>query len=132
MANYYSMTRSNYFKVQDKDAFDKWCKQRGLEMIEAEMDDGSFLHGFIAEEGITDVYYDDNDEEHEYDIFNDLIAHLAEGEVAVVMTIGHEKMCYLSGCAFTVNSNGDTHTIDLNSIYDTAKKLGNLHTMAEY
>lgn len=72
----------------------------------------------------------------DYDSLLMLVAgHLVDGEVAVFMEVGFEKMRYLAGTAVAVNAIGDTRRIDLDEIYDLAKELatkGTVITRAEY
>lgn len=55
-------------------------------------------------------------------------AHLVDGDVAVFMEVGFEKMRYLGGLAYAINSAGDHRTVDLEGIYAAAKDLGNVTT----
>ena len=87
-----------------------------------------------------DVCIDDEADESgipcNYDSLLMLVAdHLVDGEVAIFMEVGFEKMRYLTGTAVAVNAIGDTRHIDLNSIYELAKELapeGTTITTAEY
>ena len=60
-----------------------------------------------------------------------LSAHLADGEVAVLMKIGNKKLRYVSGSAVAVNNQGSSVSINLGSIYRAARRLGGNITTAE-
>lgn len=103
---------------QGPEAFRSWCKGLGLEIIQNE--EQPDLYGFIAGEGIPPVRLDpETGEEEEIDFFAELAGHLAEGQVAEVREIGHEKMRYLIGITRAVRWDGEMLEIDLDDIYDT-------------
>lgn len=60
-----------------------------------------------------------------YESIPDLVAaHLVDGDVAVFLEVGAEKMRYLGGIAYAVNSQGESRTVSLEDIYEQAKPLG--------
>jgi len=65
-----------------------------------------------------------------YKSLDELIAsHLLEGQVAIFMEIGLEKMRYLGGSATAINSAGESRTIDLEDIYKIAQSLTDSNTV---
>lgn len=135
MADYIAQARSNYFKVKNEEQFRKFCERYGVEIIQSlpEGKDGSQQFGFLLYESLPTGRTDDGDEWIETDFIRELSEQLAEGEVAVVMEIGFEKMRYLNGYACAVNSKGKTVEIGLGEIYQRAKRtFGVLPTEAEY
>ena len=71
--------------------------------------------------------------EYDFDDFlEDLTKHLEENEVAIMIECGAEKLRYITGVAYAINSKGETSTINLNDIYEEANLLGNNITAAEY
>ena len=52
----------------------------------------------------------------------ELAAHLAEGQIAVLMESGHEKCSYIDGNAVAVDHAGNHVAIELRNIYDLAAK----------
>ena len=120
MANFNGTARSNYFKVKDVEAFKAWvetipdlvCWEReGLYAIRSEdFDTGCW----------PSTRYDDEDED--LNLTGELAEHLAEGEVAVLMEAGAEKLRYISGWAVAVNHKGEEVSISLYNIYDLAEK----------
>lgn len=119
MANYIPFARTNYFRVKDNDAFIKWLDEiPGLEYYQ----DGK---GFciLFDEGIPFWFYDDETgEERELLFMNELSAFLAEGEVAIAMEVGFEKLRYLTGVAIAVNDKGEELDVSINDIYKKVEK----------
>ena len=69
----------------------------------------------------------------DYDSLHTMVAaHLIEGDVAVFMEVGSEKMRYLAGDTVAVNSAGDSRRVSLSDIYGAAKSLGATVTDASY
>ena len=129
MANYVPFMRSNYFKVKDPQAFEAFCKKWDLELIKTPdpQDPQGQLFGCVnnGETGLPCGYYDkEKDEFVEEDFMKTLSGHLCEGWVAVVREVGYEKMRYLVGFTVAVNSAGRSCVVDLDAIYDRARRLG--------
>ena len=138
MANYYSSARTNYFRVKDVDAFNKWIKQfSGLETIVHETE-GTI--GVLFEDGVprlrleTEKFADgsEHDVDVEVDFMEELALHLADNEVAILQEAGAEKLRYINGYAIAVNNKGERRQISIDKIYDLAKELGSNITRAEY
>ncbi|MGE0131508.1 MAG: hypothetical protein AB7U82_25785 [Blastocatellales bacterium] len=135
MANYTATFRSNYFAVKDVELFKKFCEEFSLEMITKSEGD-VVLYGFLNsgnEAGIPLTRH--NDESGEWDgvDFLSLLAeHLAPDYVAVVMEIGSEKMRYLIGEAYAINSEGQSVTLTLGEIYNRTAELGSVCTDCSY
>lgn len=134
MANYYASARSNYFRVKDIDAFEKWVesvpglgiftKEKDGETLYAIYDDGPDACGWPSYD-----YEDDT----EIDLTAELAAHLVDGDVAVLIEVGAEKLRYLVGQAVAVRSDGEVIHLNLNTIYQTVKdQWGVTTTKAEY
>ena len=131
MANYYSSARTNYFRVKDVDAFNKWIKQfSGLETIVHETE-GTIGILFDGESGVPSFREVDGDYEH-LDFMEELALHLADNEVAILQEAGAEKLRYINGYAIAVNNKGERRQISIDNIYDLAKELGSNITKAEY
>ncbi len=141
MANYYATARSNYFAVKDETTFRQWAESIGLMVFEP-------THANVTSDGIRRfaiapgdgdecgwfcTRYDEETDEHEdVDLTAELAAHLRDGEVAILMEVGSEKLRYLCGYATAVNSDGKTVSMSLEGIYARAAKLGTHITRAEY
>lgn len=149
MADYAANARTNYFIVKDVDALKadlnrygitpaSWAEARlGAEFILSE-DAGNRPQGSIAlfslgswpsldEDFVAERLGIDDDEtpvpnEHE-SLYELVAAHLVEGEVAVFVEVGMEKMRYLGGIALAVNSAKETRQVDLDDIYALATEL---------
>lgn len=139
MADWYGAARSNYFKVKDLDAFKAALAAKGMtDTLKIATDDNQ--PGKIAllseddKGGWPSSYYDeDEDDFPEFDVAELVAPHLVDGEVAVFMESGAEKLRYVSGHAIAINSQGERREIDLNDIYDLAtKQLGGSPTLATY
>jgi len=137
MATYTSTARTNYFRVKDDDAFNKWIKQfTGLEKIVHETQ-GTV--GILFEDGVPNVRWETEliqgeeiESEVEIDFMEELGLYLADEEVAVLQEVGNENHRYVSGYAIAVNNKGERREISINRIYNLAKELGSKITHAEY
>jgi hypothetical protein len=142
MANYYATARSNYFAVKNEDAFRQWADLLGLTIMEPshreKVADGirrfAITPGDHADNGgWPDSLYDEEmDEVHDVNVQEQLAAHLADDEVAVLIQVGSEKLRYVDGSAVALNSRGENVSIDLWYIYELARTLGGNLTRAEY
>jgi hypothetical protein len=135
MANYVKSARSNYFRVVDRDKFQQWVDSvGGMEVVEDGEGRVALLAGdeFSDEGWPTFIYDKDEDDEIDIDIADELAAHLQEGSVAILMQIGHEKLCCVDGFSVAINSKGETEYISLFDIYERAKWLGDGITQAVY
>ena len=76
-----------------------------------------------------------NGQTKEYDLddfLKDLSGVIADDWVAVMFEVGAEKLRYVTGVAFAVNSKGEKKVVDLCDIYDTALALGRNITPVEH
>jgi hypothetical protein len=137
MATYTSTARTNYFRVKDVDAFNKWIKQfTGLDKIVHETQ-GTI--GILFDDGVPNVRWETEliegeeiESEVEIDFMEELGLHLADEEVAVLQECGSENLRYVNGYSIAVNNKGERREISINKIYDLAKELGSKITRAEY
>jgi hypothetical protein len=138
MATYFSTARTNYFRVKDVDAFNKWIEQfSGLETIVQETQ-GTV--GILFDDGVPNERWEtekdaDGTEQEvdvEIDFMEELAEHLADNEVAILQESGAEKLRYVNGYSIAVNNKGERREISINNIYDLAKELGTNITRAEY
>lgn len=120
MANWYGTSRSNYFRVKEEAAFRQWADNLHLGIFEHDQDHGLFaIHpGDWCDNGSWPSCDLETDEE--IDIADQLSKHLAEGQVAVLMTAGAEKLRYITGYAIAVNADGDVVSVSLDDIYAKA------------
>lgn len=117
MANWYGSARSNYFRVKDTEAFLTWTEHRGLGVFKSEKMPGflSIYPGDDLDSGGWPSY--DMEKDEELDLVTELSEHLAPGEVAVLLEVGAEKLCYLTGQAIAVNAKGRVVEVTLSEIY---------------
>ncbi len=132
MADWYGSARSNYFRVKDVERFRELCsrwnitfirKTENVNGVETEHPD---LVGFLCEGdsgGLPGYRYekgegeDAPEKEYEFeDFLHELSGLLAEGEVAVMVEAGAEKLRYVTGYALAVNSKGETESVSLDCI----------------
>ena len=141
MANYYATARSNYFAVKDEMMFRQWAEFAGLKVLDPthtdKTADGIPRFAITPDNGNEDGwpshrYNEETEEYDDVDVLEELAAYLKDGDVAILMEIGSEKLRYLCGYANAVNSKGETVGITLEGIYALAGKLGSNITRAEY
>jgi len=146
MANFYGTARTNYFKVKDQLAFYKAIENiSDIEVvrqnpIRGEVPEGHDFGGYAIlvsdgdNGGFPSSGWDEaNEVEVEFDLVYIVAEHLADGEVAIFMESGAEKMRYVDGYATAINNKLERRDISLNDIYDVAKELTTSNiTRAEY
>jgi hypothetical protein len=129
MANWRGTARSNHFRVKDEFAFRAWAGTLGLDVVENSGSPGLFsvFPGKTSEDGdwpssrLREAGDDfDRDEEERVYFFAELSEHLADGQVAVLMTAGSEKSSYITGVAVAVSALGEHIEVSLNDIYAKA------------
>ena len=138
MANFNGTARSNYFRVKDEAAFRTWCAALGLAIFEGEGKQlGMF--GFYSDDSDTGTFPSfrpsrhGEDDDEEIDLGEELAPHLADGEIAVLMEAGAEKLRYISGWAQAIHSDGRMVAISLHDIYSLAEAtFGTKPTEASY
>src|SRR3546814_12966822 len=84
----------------------------------------SDLVGFISktEFGTIPTREHENSGEDPICILDELVEHLADGHICVVMEVGSEKSCYVTGNAFAISSTGESIQIGLDDIYNAARE----------
>ena len=120
MSEYICTVRSNYFHVKDPALFrDFMGRVYGSEdkiFLWQEQDEegkpvfGFGTHGTIA--GLKNAEADDDDllDESAYDEFiRGLQEHVSEGDAVILMEVGHEKLCYVTGAATILTSSGQEY-----------------------
>ena len=125
MANYTASCRTNTFSVKDDDAFIQAMsifpaitvlkRDRGFTLINDDPNNQGWP---------THLNAGNNDDCEEFDFPAFIANHLADGEVAIFMEIGSEKMNYLVGVAMAINNKHESRQISLDAIYNLAKELG--------
>jgi len=166
MANYYGVGRTNYVRLKDEAAYQKFADlvvllggfieyrntPDGTKLVAAfgNEEDGGFAssvdvqtlvdNGYVSAHADSELnatkseYLTDQDGLREVDdwlvIESDLLYEayplLAENEMLIFQTVGHEKMRYLSGYAQAIHSSGETVEVSLDDIYKMAQIAFNL------
>lgn len=103
MANYESVTRSNYFHVKDEDAFSKFMDTVSGDDMHCWSDkdeDGNTLHAFGCDGSIYGV--PNGAKDNDFDLFlSELQKHIAPEDAVILMESGHEKLRYVTGFAMS-------------------------------
>ena len=134
MANFYGFARSNYFKVKDAEAFVAWADKFGSLGVWTR-DDMHAIYSDCPDSGCwpSAAWSEDEDDFIEIDLEAELAEHLADGEVAILMQCGAEKLRYLSGYATAIDNTGKSVTVSMGDIYALAESaFGVTPTAAEY
>lgn len=132
MANWYGTSRSNYFKVKDAEAFKAWAEQLGLGVWTSTTRENHFAIYSESGEGWPSSYYGEDDNFVEVDI-GTIAEHLAEGEVAVLVEAGAEKLRYVTGWATAIAWDGRRTSVSIDDIYAKARaEFGVEPGLAEY
>lgn len=132
MADWTGVSRTNYFQVKDVAAFIEEMERYPVDLLESEQSDGSTHYGLGAEsnEGSWPIT-DDNDEEVDFPSI--VASHLADGEVAVFVSAGFEKLRYVTGHARAIDNTGQSVHVSIDDIYAKAKEaFGSEPSTAEY
>lgn len=147
MANFRCKIRTNAFMVKDIEAFKaelQFLTEDGsLEIVEETLElDGQerpvvtllWENANGSEFPSIDPRYPAEDEVS-FDIQELIQQHLCDDSVAIMLTVGSEKLCYFVGEAVAFNNQGHTHKISLSSIHGLAQELTHnpkLVTVPEY
>ncbi len=134
MANWYGTARTNYFRVKDPTAFKAWIESLPSCVL-IEQDGGLF--GFYSTDdsgGFPCDRFDEASGEHvDFELADELVPHLAEGEVAILTQAGAEKVRYITGYALAITWDGRSTAVDLDDIYDKVQaEFGITPTKAYY
>ena len=79
------------------------------------------------------VFDEEGGDYRDIDLTEELAEHLVEGEVAVLIEVGAEKLRYLVGYAVAVRSDGEVIHLNLNTIYQMVEdQWGIVPTEAHY
>lgn len=135
MANWYGQSRSNYFNVKDEAAFREWAESRDLEVLEGPSGLFGIAPSSMSEDGDWPSFFflDESGGVEDIDLRQELIDHLAAGQVAILVTIGSEKLRYLTGYSEALAWDGRRVSVNIADIYDKVlTEFGVKTTAAEY
>lgn len=144
MSNYMAKARTNYFGVKNAEALKTELRRYGIDpqpwsAVQTGADfifddetagkvaffcDGTWPS--LEEDAVADRLEADVDEQvpqDHIDLPALVAAHIEDGQVAIFMDIGSEKMRYLGATAVAVNAADDRRIVDLQDIYGLAREL---------
>ena len=127
MSSYCGSARSNYFNVKDEAAFLAAIENIGLGVYTGDVGSPTegmlALHCMDADGGTWPLMYADEDDDEPIGVPALVAAHLADGQVCVLVEVGAEKMRYLGGVALAFdNTSRPTVQVDLSDIYRLAEE----------
>jgi hypothetical protein len=120
MADWWGFSRSNYFKVKDKEAFLAWLSDIGEVSVLHEDDHGSIA---ITGENFGGWPTCRGEDCEPFDFAEELSGFLLDGEIAVLIEAGAEKLRYISGAAIAIDSRGKRTELVLADIYAQAEAV---------
>ena len=131
MANYYGVTRTNYFRVTDEESYKRLYEglvsEEFIEDFTYEDKDGNIYHGF-GSYGVID-WIDRSLDEYECDFYyflKELQKILPDDEAFIFMESGYEKLRYVTGVAIVVtNKEIRSNNISNWAIDEARDMLGN-------
>jgi hypothetical protein len=116
--NYNEQARTNYFKVKDKEALERF-----VELIDAELDWEDGQACILAECGIPPSVTDEETEEDvDINMVEEAKKFLADGEILVLQGNGSEGMRIFTGFAVAFDNKGNSVSLSLDDIYAKAAK----------
>lgn len=136
MANYYGVTRTNYFAVKNEEEFRAEIANLPVELIEAK-EEGKKVFGFLDadSDGGGDIFSrwnEETDEHEEIDWQAFFQKHLADDWVAIIVSSGAEKHRYINGFAIAYNNKGESRSVGVEDIYKLSEDLGSRRIHASY
>lgn len=136
MANWHGTSRSNYFRVKDPTVFRQWAERLGFGSLSEKTMQRSSAFTEARALAMVPGLSTTTTPIGEIDLPSELSTHLAEGQVAVLMEVGAEKLCYVTGSACAINHLGHVIDISLGDIYREAARTFRIReseiTRAEY
>lgn len=134
MSNAVTKGRTNYFSVNDGEAFVSEVmalKCEGISIAQGTLENkGKFA--ILAEYGFPSSTEDEDGEDVDIDFATIVANHLTDGCVAVFQESGFQKMRSIFGNATAINNKHEVKFLNLDAIYDMAKDLGTDITIASY
>lgn len=101
MADYYSFTKTSFFRCSDVDALkalisECFCGEDSIKLFDRETENGETLYAFGAYDSIEGV--EDENGDYDYDLFlNRLQKLLPDGEAVILTEVGHMKLIEVYG-----------------------------------
>ena len=131
MADWTGVSRSNYVKVKDVEAFKAAMAPLEVSVQESRDEPGSFCLLAETEYGGWPNY--DSETDNHYDLEAVVAPHLADGQVCVFVSSGAERSRYVTGDSLAFDNTGEVIYLNIDDIYELAKaKFGIDPSKAEY
>ena len=141
MANYYGITKTNYFHVNDPEGFKKLMRrvvsdEGDIDLWEDKDKDGnpvfafggySSISGICPIENNNDDSEDEDYDEADYDLFvSELQKLIVDGEAIIITEIGHEKLRYITAYSTVITKDGCEYvTLERRAAAKARDMLGN-------
>ena len=125
MASFQGTSRTNYVTVDDLDGLRKALEPWPIEVQESDRTPGVVALFDRADSGWPSLSTDENGEDIELDVATTIMPFVREGELLVLMEVGHEGRRYLHGSSDAWVRQGEQvrHTrLELNDIYQQAAR----------
>lgn len=123
MANWYGTARSNNFRVKDVNAFQEALAPFEIEVqVHPAQPQFAMLVGAQEYGDFPSCGFTEDDEEIELDFQKLFAEHLVEGQVAILMEAGAEKLRYITGYACAYTWDGRTAQVTLSDIYQIVEE----------
>ena len=116
--NYNERSRTNYFKVKNQEALEKFA-----DTIGAELNWEGDRVAMYMQEGIPPTVEDEETgDDVEVDFFTEVCKFLADGEILILQGSGYEGMRALTGWATACDNTGKLVQVNIDDIYAKAAR----------
>ena len=114
MADFFATSRSNYVLVKDVQAAIESLKHYDIPIHRHPTNNSAIMLAGCGSSGeFSSSYVDDNGEDIYLDLAEWSAAHLADNQVLVLVSVGAEKLRYVSAWAEAYTWKGEVVTVDL-------------------
>lgn len=142
-----SATRSNYFEVKDRQAFETWLENFNYEdppeIWEKEKDNNNLIafgmYDSIPSSRDLPAIFNDDDLQYPYEdvdpdqFYEELAEHLAPNQVVIIESVSFDKLRSLTGSARAIHSDGRVLEVYFGQLDKLVKKeWGVTPTPAQY
>jgi len=104
MADYTAAFRTSYFHVTDEQALRDLASTVGVELLQDQTDPTLFALGDYSSVGELVTENPDTEGDQYISVIDEVQKLLPDGEVAVFMEAGHEKLRYVSGYCWVLTN----------------------------
>ena len=131
MANYYGHGRTNYLRFTDEDAVRELCAKSAVTIVKDTTKQGGDVerYALLSDCETGELWYAEDEDAERVELLDLLFPYLVEGEHLVYVSIGSEKMRYLSGQVSVYTCKG---LQSINRLSDAYEDLPKHTTRPEY